>query len=82
MTKEKQKELITFLAYMEAKIDANQELEKWGNMRLVHFGLKEICYRLNINVRSSDHFELTKKYKKQILKNNDFKPKEIDTCFI
>ena len=82
MTKEKQKELMTFLAYMEAKIDANQELEKWSNMRLVHFGIKEICYILNISVRNTNHHELTKIYKKQIKKNNDFKPKEIGACFI
>ena len=81
MNKEQQDKLIKLCAYFEAKVSVNEDKKDWSNIRLVHYGLKDILRLIGVEVLRDNHFgdiqnKLVSQYKTKILEDKNFEPKE------
>ena len=83
MNKEQQDKLIKLCAYIEAKVSVNEDTKDWSNIRLVHYGLRDILGLLEVDIPRDNLFgNIQSKYKQQyrakIFEDKNFEPKEFE----
>jgi len=75
MNKEQQDKLIKLCAYFEAKVSVNEDTKDWSNIRLVHYGLRDILRLLEVDIPRDNLFQ---QYRAKILEDKNFEPKEFE----
>ena len=75
MNKEQQDKLIKLCAYIEAKVSVNEDTKDWSNIRLVHYGLRDILGLLEVDIPRDNLFQ---QYRDKILEDKNFEPKEFE----
>ena len=79
INKKQHKKIVKLIALLEARIVHNESIDKWSNVRLIHYTFQDIFSILGIDfpngMKNGSVTNLQYKYQDQLEKNISFKPK-------